>query len=181
MPFFDVKGKTVQRAPYFKVTCSCRSNCSLKLPPLQTATHHEPAGYVLRSRFPSGFRLVGGCETTEFWYFIGGFGEVSRSGTMGEAALKAELPSPRAAQLDLAERDQRPRVAIIGGGVAGCAAANYLQRNNVKCFLFEVRCDVINVFREPAVASLSGETWSCCAAACNSILLIMMRSFLGAA
>ena len=41
MPFFDVKGKTVQRAPYFKVSCSCRS---LKLPPLQTATHHEPAG-----------------------------------------------------------------------------------------------------------------------------------------
>jgi hypothetical protein len=125
--------------------------------------------------------LVGGCETTEFWYFIGGFGEVSRSGTMGEAALKAELPSPRAAQSDLAERDQRPRVAIIGGGVAGCAAANYLQRNNVKCFLFEVRCEVINAIRESAVASLSGENWSCYAAACNSILLIMIRSFLGAA
>jgi len=104
--------------------------------------------------------LVGGCETTEFWYFIGGFGEVSRSGTMGEAALKAELPSPRAAQSDLAERDQRPRVAIIGGGVAGCAAANYLQRNNVKCFLFEVRHGVMCfccAIDESAVASWSAE------------------------
>lgn len=103
--------------------------------------------------------LVGGCETTEFWYFIGGFGEVSRSGTMGEAALKAELPSPRAAQSDLAERDQRPRVAIIGGGVAGCAAANYLQRNNVKCFLFEVRYSVMCLcaIDESAVASCSAE------------------------
>ena len=57
---------------------------------------------------------------------------------MGEAALQAELPSPRAAQGDLADRNLRPRVAVIGGGVAGCAAANYLQRNNVQCFLFEV-------------------------------------------
>jgi hypothetical protein len=131
--------------------------------------------------FPQVSVLVGGCETTEFWYFIGGFGEVSRSGTMGEAALKAELPSPRAAQSDLAERDQRPRVAIIGGGVAGCAAANYLQRNNVKCFLFEVRCHVLITIHESAVASLSVGTWSSCAAACSSILLIMIRSFLGAA
>ncbi len=82
--------------------------------------------------------LQGGNESTEFWFYIGGFGEISRSGTMGEAALKAGLPSPRAAQSELALRDQRPRVAVIGGGVAGCAAANFLQRNNVKCFLFEV-------------------------------------------
>ncbi len=83
--------------------------------------------------------LLGGSESTDFWFYIGGFGEVSRSGTMGEAALKAGLPSPRAAQPDLAARDHRPKVAVIGGGVAGCAAANVLQRNNVKCFLFEVR------------------------------------------
>jgi hypothetical protein len=82
--------------------------------------------------------LLGGSESTEFWFYIGGFGEVSRSGTMGEAALKAGLPSPRAAQSELSARDQRPRVAVIGGGVAGCAAANFLQRNNVTCFLFEV-------------------------------------------
>ena len=83
--------------------------------------------------------ILGGSETSEFWFYMGGFGEVSRSGTMGEAALKAELPSPRAAQSDLAERNLKPRVAVIGGGVAGCAAANYLQRNNVKVFLFEVQ------------------------------------------
>ena len=82
--------------------------------------------------------ILSGSETPEFWFFIGGFGEISRSGIMGEAALKAELPDAKAGQSDLGERNTKPRVAVIGGGVAGCAAANYLLRNNINCVLFEV-------------------------------------------
>ncbi len=138
MPFFNSKGKGVPRAPYFKVSekRSQRHHTALLAGPWAVACLFA---CIMRSCvLVQVIVILGGTETPEFWFYIGGFGEISRGGTMGEAALKAELPSPRAAQSDLSERNARPRVAIIGAGVAGCAAANYLQRNNVNCVLFEV-------------------------------------------